>query len=1165
MTPGRLLRRSLRYHFGIHIAVALGVAVGTAVLAGALLVGDSVKGSLRGLALDRLGDIDHALVADRYFRAALADDLMRVDGPYKSIDTAVPAIFIRGSTQNPDSGARASRVNIHGVDERFLGLFGSPVSPPGNRQVLLNESLAREIGVTPGDALLLRFQSDTLVPSESVMGRKEDNVRTLRLEVAAVVPDRGLGRFGLSPSQQLPSNVFLPLKTLQRALEQEGRANAILTAGGMLSDVDPDADTRPPEMIAVPPQDLNQLLYVALKLDDLGLAVAAGDDGVISLTTDRIVLETATAEAAEAAARAAGLPFVPVLTYMANRTALGERSFPYSTVTALGGETDSVLGGLRLVNGKVAPRLGPGEILLNDWAAKDLRAAVGDRLSLDYYVVGPRGTLDTESREFTLKGIVRLDGLAVDGSLAPRYKGMSEAESMGDWDPPFPVDLSLIRDIDEDYWDHYRSAPKAFVSLDEAKQLWTSRFGQLTSLRVAAGEGRTPAEAAAKFEAELKRHLGPAAHGLGFRPVKQEALVASSGATDFSVLFIAFSMFLIASAAMLVTLLFRLGVERRSREIGLLLSTGQTVATVRRLLLKEAALLTAAGCLIGIPGAVGYGALMVYGLSTWWSDAVGGSFLELHVTAASLVGGVVGAFLLMLVSVWLSVRSLVGGSFLKLHVTASNPVGGTVRVFLLKLVSIRLSVRKLERLSPRSMLAGTPADESALPGKTNRRARTTAWVSAAAAFALLGVGATQGGAAAAGAFFGVGGLLLVSALAWFRHYLLQPASAAITGEGGAAITRLGARNGARYPTRSVLSAALVASATFVIVAVAMNRHDVSSQEPSFSSGDGGFRWIAESDLPLYQDQLTAAEGLPAMDVFSLRVKPGEDASCLNLYRPSKPTLLGAPPGMIARGGFAFQGTLAETSEEAENPWLVLDRKLDDGAIPVFGDMNSVMWILHLGLGDTLEIEDGQGRPRRLVIAGLLSRSVFQSQLILSEKHFLEMFPGHSGYNQFLIETDSREAGALLEVQFADQGFDAATTADRLAGYLIVENTYLSTFQTLGGLGLLLGTLGLAVVMVRNVIERRQELALLQAVGFPRRSISWLVLAENSFLLVFGVLIGAVTALLAVAPHLLGGSAEPPWFSLSLTLAAIVAVGLTAGAAAVAAGLKTPLLASLRRE
>jgi ABC-type antimicrobial peptide transport system permease subunit len=113
--------------------------------------------------------------------------------------------------------------------------------------------------------------------------------------------------------------------------------------------------------------------------------------------------------------------------------------------------------------------------------------------------------------------------------------------------------------------------------------------------------------------------------------------------------------------------------------------------------------------------------------------------------------------------------------------------------------------------------------------------------------------------------------------------------------------------------------------------------------------------------------------------------------------------------------------------------------------------------------------------------------------------------------------------------------------------------------------LLLGTLGLAVVMVRNVLERRGELALLQAVGFGRSSISWLVLAENGFLLVFGMLIGAVAALLAVAPHLLSGQADPPWFSLSATLLLILAVGLAAGALAVTASVRSPLISGLRRE
>ncbi len=1161
MTPGLLLRRSLAYHRGIHIAVALGVAVGTAVLAGALLVGDSVRGSLRSLTLDRLGAIDHALVTDRYFREALAEELADGDRLYSSIDKVAPAVLIRGSLQSADSGARASRVNIHGVDERFWSLFETAAALfesaaarseteaplPEGRELVLNEALAREVGAKAGDAVLVRFQTDTLVPSESVMGRKAGNVRTLRLTVAAVLPDRGIGRFGLSPSQQLPYNVFVPMATLQRALEQPGRANAIFVAGGEIfeepsdtggppggTSASPDlAESADSKMIAIPGHDLNLSLMRVLQLDDLNLSLEIrAESGVLSLETDRIVLERASADAAEAAARAAGLESSLVLTYLANSMAVGGRSVPYSTVTAMDMVSGPPFGPLQLTNGQPAAALGNDEILLNDWAAKDLQASLGDSVELSYYVVGEQGSLETARHTFTLKGVVKLTGLAADQHLAPNYEGMSDAERMGDWDPPFPVDLSKIRKIDEDYWDRYRTAPKAFVALETAKKLWTSRFGQLTAVRVAPAAGQTLEEASVKLRQELKRRLNAAAYGLSFQPVKAQALEASSGATDFSGLFIGFSMFLIAAAAMLVALLFRLGVERRSKEIGLLLASGQPIPMVRRLLLKEATVVASIGCLLGLPAAVGYAALMVHGLSTWWSDAVGGSFLELHVAAPSLIGGAAGSLLMMVISIW-------------------------------------LGVRKLERLTPRAMLAGALEEAPAISGVAQRarRPRIVAVSSAGLAALLAVVAVTVEGVPEARVFFGVGALLLVASLAFFRVTLLRHSTGAISGYGLAPLAKLGARNGRRYPTRSVLSAGLVASATFVIVAVALNRHDVTTQEPSRNSGDGGFRFIAESDLPVYRDQLVfedTQEAVP-MQIFSLRAKPGEDASCLNLYRPSKPTLLGASASLMERGGFAFHDTLAESEQESANPWLLLDKKFDGDAIPVFGDVNSLKYILQLGLGKDLTFTDEQGRARRLVIAGRLLRSVFQSQLIMSEANFLDMFPSHSGYNQFLIETDSPEAGTQLEERLADQGFDATRTADRLAGYLIVENTYLSTFQTLGGLGLLLGTLGLAVVMVRSVLERRSELALLQAVGFGSSSISWLVLAENGFLLVFGTVMGTLSALLAVLPHLLSGMAEPPWVSLLGTLLAIVAVGLLAGAAAVGATLKTLLVPALRRE
>jgi ABC-type lipoprotein release transport system permease subunit len=1139
MTPRRLLRRSLQYHRGIFLAVALGVAVGTAVLAGALVVGDSVRGSLRSLTLDRLGEIDHALVSDRYFREELAGELAASEGFAARFDHAAPALLLRGSVEAAESGSRASSVSLIGADERFWSLFTAPDTLPGPREVLINEALARETGAGVGDAVLVRFQTDTLVPSESVMGRKSDNVRTLRLTVAAVLADRGAGRFGLSPSQQLPFNAFVSLNALQRAVEQPNRVNAMFASGHPPGD-EPPADEGGATALAA-------IVREELDLADLNLELRplAGPQQ-LSLQTDRFVLDQITADAAGQAARQLGLGAVPVLTYLANSIEIerpeGTRGIPYSTVSALEFSQVPASLTLRLTNGEAAAISGD-EILLNDWAARDLAAKPGESIKLTYYVVNPQGALETQSHVFTLRGVVVLDGLAADGNLAPEMKGMSDSRRMGEWNPPFPVDLGKIRPIDEDYWDRYRTAPKAFVPLEIAKQLWTSRFGQLTSLRIIPKEGQSLDQASTAFEKALREAIDPAAYGLQFQPVKAQGLEASAGATDFSGLFVGFSLFLIVSAAMLVALLFRLGIERRAKEIGLLLSTGQPVALVRRLLLEEGAIIAAAGCLAGLPFAAGYAALMVYGLRTWWSAAVGGSFLELHVTTASLISGALGALLLMVLSIW-------------------------------------LSVRKLERLSPRSLLAGN-TESSRLPAALEtraKRARLTAAASASLAAVLVALSLGTDAVPAAAGFFGVGALLLVAALAWFRARLFAPrhdfVRGAIRGRGRIPLARLGARNASRYPARSVLSAGLIASASFVIVAVAANRHDVTSQEPSFHSGDGGFRFIAESDVPIYGDQLDLdlPQNSAPVEMLAFRVKPGEDASCLNLYRPSKPTLLGAPPEMIRRGGFAFQSTIAATGStiagnEAEqaNPWLLLEEKTADEAIPVFGDANSVQWILHLGLGQELEIRDEQGEARRLVIAGTLSRSIFQSQLILSEKHFLELFPSQGGYNLFLVETDSPAVSAQLEERFADRGLDATGTADRLAGYLVVENTYLSTFQTLGGLGLLLGTLGLAVVMVRNVIERRGELALLQAVGFSRGSISWLVLAENGFLLVFGVIIGAATALLAVAPQLINGQAEPPWLSLSATLLLILAVGLIAGAAAVAATIRSPIVAALRGE
>jgi hypothetical protein len=287
-----------------------------------------------------------------------------------------------------------------------------------------------------------------------------------------------------------------------------------------------------------------------------------------------------------------------------------------------------------------------------------------------------------------------------------------------------------------------------------------------------------------------------------------------------------------------------------------------------------------------------------------------------------------------------------------------------------------------------------------------------------------------------------------------------------------------------------------------------------------------------------------------------------------------------PRSLVERGGFAFAGSAAESDAERANPWLLLDKPLADGEIPVVLDKNTAMYSLHLhqGVGSTYDIDDGRGGTLRLRVVGLLDGSILQGDLLISEAQFQKHFPQLAGYRFFLVsvptnpgattsERDAAIAAAqkVLENRLGDWGFDAERAPSRLASLLAVQNTYLSTFQSLGALGLLLGTFGLATVQLRNVLERRSELALLRAGGFRRSRLGRLVLAENVLLLVGGLATGVAAALVAVLPHFLVGGVGVPWRSLAAMLGIVLAVGFVAGLLTVRAVLRAPLLAALRGE
>jgi ABC-type lipoprotein release transport system permease subunit len=1192
MRLSTLLRRSLFFHWRANLAVFLGVVVGTAVLTGALLVGDSLRGSLRDLTLDRLGGptgIDHALVSDRFFRAELAAELARAPGFAALAEHAVPAVLLRGTAIRRDAAGRIThrvgRVQVVGVDPSFWPLFGEQRNDLGD-DLLLNEPLARELNVQAGDTVEVRLERPQAIPADALLGRPVDAV-SLEIQtspVRAVLPASGSGRFSLQAQQQRPLIVYVQLEKLQRRLrestQQDRGANILLVAA------------RPGAEDAAGADRLQALLRETVTLEDLGLTLRKDQSGTryLALESRRLLLEPAVVESTLTLAREAGWDARPTLTYLANLISdareptppgglpLSGRYTPYSAVTGLDPSAGPPWGPFLRADGGTWDRpLAADEILINAWVAEDLwpggawRPLVGQPVvAVRYFVESDGWLLNEETTTFRLAGVTALDGPAADRTLTPDFPGL-RGKTIQDWDPPFPREQfhrDWLRKRDDAYWDRYRATPKAFVAPETAQRLWRSRHGQYTAVRLAPQGAGDLDTLAVDFRARVRAALPPDALGLQFQPVRAQGLAAASSSTaeSFGWLFLGFSLFLIVSAAMLVGLLFRLGVERRAGEVGLLAAAGYRPRTVRRLLLGEGAVLAGLGALVGLALAVGYAALLLAVLRSWWAETLQTSFLRLHIAPrADLFGP-------------LPYPSLVLGFILS---------------FGIGLLAILWALRGLGRLSPRSLLAGQATDEGALalrPARRWVRWLTPAALCAGVVLAVLGGLALRDlglpAPAAPPLFFGSGAALLVGGLGVLALGMHTQRGRAVRGHGLPALVRLGARNLIRTPGRSLLTAGLLASATFLVVAVESFRQSTGTEADRRDSGTGGFALIAEADVPLTappgdptvnralnpdlgKPQLSElAEALARVEVYGLRVRPGDDVSCLNLYQPQRPRLLGVPDRLIDRGGFAFRGLWEPSAEEEQNPWLLLRRQRGD-EVPVLLDDHTATWVLHKSPGDTWTIPDERGRPVTLRLVGLLHGSIFQSEVLLSEANFRKHFPSRGGYAFLLLDAsqgDPQRVKQVLERAYGERyGLTVSRSLDRLAAFQAVENTYLSTFQVLGGLGVLLGTLGLAVVLLRNVWERRGELALLRAMGYRRAALGWLVLAENGALVVLGLAIGIAAALVAVTPHLVERAAVVPWRGILGLVALVLAFGLLAGGLAVLSTLRTPLLPALRRE
>jgi ABC-type antimicrobial peptide transport system permease subunit len=1201
MTDFLIALKSLIFHRRVNLSIALGVAAATAVLTGALIVGDSMRGSLRELTLDRLGRIDVIIFSEGFFREQLAVELKRTDTFQENFGQATPVIFFPNGTAETRQDGRLrnlGQVSLLGIRPEFWRLGDETVARMpelADDEVVINRVVADDLGIADDQLndvrITIGIPKQSLLPADSSLGSKRDLVeRIVDLKVVCILPARSLGRFGLHPTQIPPRVVFLPINTMQDAL-QDGilkykpsrqQANAILLS------------SRDANRVVTPEQAEALAARLEPTMDDFGLGLKRvtqrfGGETVydyFSLSSDRLVLPDKTA----ASIRAAFPDAVEVFTYLANDLIAvrdvddddqPDYGVPFSMVTA----TDLQQIQMTSVSGDTVAPLAEDQIAVTSWAAQDQNLQVGDRVRLSFFE--PETTHGAENEravELVVADIVQLvepsqpprmprrrqiraadrprpaqpdeSGLQIespensaspprgdieelraefdqrptranDPDFTPTVPGLTDAESIDRWGLPFET-AGRIRPQDDDYWTYYRTTPKAFVSLELARRLWSSRFGETTSFRIP-----VKLRNSSSITATLTKQFRSDGHwpGIEVVPVKANGLQASSGSTPFDALFLSLSLFVIAAALVLVSLLFRLALQKRSDEMGTLLAAGFRRRRVGRLWMKEMLGVCLVGAVAGILLGVGYAALMLYGLKTWWPGAISQPFLNMHIGRFTLpLGLLLGTAICIATIFW--------------------------------------SVRGARRRSVRELLSGQIDTASATQRiHASRFSGIIIAVCGVAALALTVLAATAlAGESQAGGFMASGFLILVAALVWVYGRICAAGSIPA---GSLTLARLSTTNAGRNPLRSTLTIGLVAVASFLILAISAFRLTPTEQ------GTAGFNYLATTSQPVFADLNTVAGQRETLlggndtlsedsRVLSFRYKPGEDASCNNPYQSSQPQVLGVTESTMAYFDDLQNPAFSFTMTPGGNPWRLLQQPADDGAIPVIIDKNTAWYSLKVYMpGTEFTVDYDSGETVRFRLVGLLSNSVLQGMLLISEDNFTASFPGLSGYRTFLMKLDEASELDRLATSLSDQGFDAQATERLLSGFLAVQNTYLSTFQSLGLLGLLLGTFGLAAVQLRAVMERRQELGLMRAVGFTRSQLARMILIENAWLLLVGMAVGIVAALVTTLPHYFFGDATVPWLALFGMFGFIAVVGLLTSWLASRSVFNAPLIESLR--
>jgi ABC-type antimicrobial peptide transport system permease subunit len=603
----KIITRSLIYYRKDTVYQVIIVILLSAIITGSLLTGTSVRSSLRRTTSQKSGNARIIVSSgQRFFSSTLAEKITEKTGR-----GSVAILETEGYCTNFSTGLTVLNVRIFGVTDDFFQWNSTDSLSVIPGDVAVNYKFAEELGIRPGDEIIIRFKPVDPLPANAPFAPSKDDKSSKVLRVSHILTPENGGNFSPGISQVIPKTIFMNIADIGGNDGGRYKANRLFFSSGTIDSI-------------------SSALEEVISLSDIGFTVRRSEKtGESEIISDRIFIDsTLVSDILEKIPSGS-----PVLTYLVNSFSFNGKKTPYSFVASMPPSLFPVISG--------------EEIVLNRWLAHDLDIETGDSVVLRWYDPTYGNNLEENEKTFLVSKIIDDNHRYADPSLMPDFPGISGSTTCSGWDAGVPILLDQIREKDEEYWNNFRGTPKAFISYPAAKIIWGNNFGVATAIRFPGS--LTPEE----IENALYGNLDPADAGLTVTDIRKEGVRAASEGVDFSSLFLGLGFFIILSCLILFSIAVTVFFDTRKKDVRAYYSIGFRNRQIKLLLFSEIIALSAAGAIPGIFCGLIVNRIVISALNSVWQGAVQTNTLSADYSVGPILTGFFSVLVLTAVVIYL--------------------------------------------------------------------------------------------------------------------------------------------------------------------------------------------------------------------------------------------------------------------------------------------------------------------------------------------------------------------------------------------------------------------------------------------------------------------------------------------------------------------------------